>query len=114
MQSVRAKLKPGGYFLFSTVLSDNSRYFTEDEALLLLQNYFQIKSINHNYSRLWEYLEYFPIGILMLNSIYTNGKIKEILYLTSNTFLRSLLTNKKFIKFIFPLIKLDTSLPFKS
>ena len=106
MQSVKSKLKSGGHFLFSTVISNNSRYFTEDEAVQLLKNHFQIRKIKYNYSKLWEYLEYIPTGVLMLNTIYTDGKIKEILYLTSNTFLRSLLTNKIFIRFIFPLIKI--------
>ena len=113
MISIKSKLKVSGQFLFSTVISDDPRYFTEVEALDLLKKHFKISEVHYNHSKLWEYFEYNPVGLLNLYSIYSKGKISEILYLTNNLVLRRILTNKRFISFVFPLINI-LSLPSKS
>jgi len=126
IESIYKKLKDGGYFIFSSVIDDGSRYFSENEAIKMIERYFEIIGIGYVHNRIANKFERIFMTIVSIYEVITNinkyktvnttSSIKRIIKkILSNRFINLLvrllmypfyklskfiISNKKIMKFI--------------
>ena len=109
IENIYKKLKDGGYFIFSSVIDDGSRYFSENEAIKMIEKYFEIIGIGYVHNKIAIKFERIFMIIVSIYELITNiNKYKAV----NNSLIKKILLSNRFINIsikilMYPLYKLS-------
>ncbi len=77
--NIHRKLKTGGWFLFTSVIDSGQSYFSNEQALKLIGNYFEIRAIDYNRARIYGFIERPLMKITRLRNVITTSDWNDYL-----------------------------------
>ena len=95
VENIYKKLKNKGYFVFSSVIDDGSRrYFSEKEAIDMIERYFEIVGIGYTHTRIAVKFEQIFMKIVSIYELIKNTKKDNNVNRGRREYLRKILSNK--------------------